>query len=74
MSGCTKKEMEVVVVVTTTKVEPPQKEVRYRCAECEDNIFCEACVANYQDGFKKPSDDHDGKYLWVCPGEYPSQK
>lgn len=71
MSKSTDTKMEVVVVV---KVEAPKKEVRYRCAECDDNIFCEACAINYQEGYKKPSDDHEGKYIWVCPGEMPSEK
>ncbi len=70
MSKSTDTKMEVVVVV---KVEQP-KEVRYRCAECDDNFLCEACAAHYHDGYKKPSDDREGKYIWVCPGDKPSEK
>lgn len=50
------------------------KEERYKCGECEDNIFCEMCACTYSSDFKKPSEDRDGKYIWVCPGERTSQK
>ena len=81
MSRCTMNEMEVVVGVqmeSPVRVQPeeqqPEKEIRYRCGECEDSLFCEMGCVHYQDGYKKPSDDREGKYIWVCPGDKPSTK
>lgn len=54
-----------------------EKEVRYMCGGCEDWLFCEyysVTHSRYEDGCSKPSDDKDGKYTWVCPGNQPSQK
>lgn len=72
-----KMEKEVTAVGETEKevtVGEAEKEVRFKCAECDDNIFCAAWAVYYQTGYKTPSEDLEGKYNWVCPGDCPSNK
>ena len=52
-----------------------QKEKKFACRECPDNIFCERWGDEPdQRSYPKQSEDTEGQYDWICPDNDHSKK